>query len=206
METKFNLRRKIAFFSILKWFLAATVIGVIVGCFNALFLNLLSRSIKLTNSYHFYFIFLPFALFIVNYLANKVYPKDKGFSTNAAIASINDKKPISAISALKAFFLPILTIAAGGSAGKESPCADVGAGVAEHSEIAPGIPPLAEGGRHLPADIPVDVLHGLVAGLVVFRPEEPLREILVDLQVRRLVAVLLLQFFLQAGDGLLRVV
>ena len=130
METKFNLRRKIAFFSILKWFLAATVIGVVVGCFNALFLKLLSRSINLTNSCKFYYLFLPFALFIVNYLANKIYPKDKGFSTNAAIASINDKKPISLISSLKAFFLPILTIAAGGSAGKESPCADVGAGVA----------------------------------------------------------------------------
>ena len=129
METKFNLRRKIAFFSILKWFLAATVIGIIVGFFNALFLNLLSRSINFTNSYKFYYLFLPFALMLVNYLANKVYPKDKGFSTNAAIASINDKKPISLISSLKAFFLPILTIAAGGSAGKESPCADVGAGV-----------------------------------------------------------------------------
>lgn len=130
METKFNLRRKIAFWSILKWFFWATVIGVVVGCFNALFLHLLSKSIKFTNSYHYYYIFLPFALLLVNYLANKIYPKDKGFSTNAAIASINDKKPISLISAIKAFFLPIITIAAGGSAGKESPCADVGAGVA----------------------------------------------------------------------------
>lgn len=130
METKFNLRRKIAFWSILKWFFWATVIGIIVGCFNALFLHLLSKSIHLTNSCQYYYLFLPIALYIVNHLARKIYPEDKGFSTNAAIASINDKKPISVISAIKAFFLPIITIAAGGSAGKESPCADVGAGVA----------------------------------------------------------------------------
>ena len=130
METKFNLRRKIAFWSILKWFFWATVIGIIVGCFNALFLHLLSKSIHLTNSCQYYYLFLPLALYIVNHLARKIYPEDKGFSTNAAIASINDKKPISVISSIKAFILPIFTIAAGGSAGKESPCADVGAGVA----------------------------------------------------------------------------
>ena len=130
MIQNLNLRRKIAFFSLLKWFLAAILIGTIVGFFNALFLHLLSKSIKLTNSYRYSYLFLPIALFIVNYLARKIYPNDRGFSTNAAIASINDRKPISIISSLKAFFLPILTIAAGGSAGKESPCADVGAGVA----------------------------------------------------------------------------
>ncbi len=130
METKFNLRRKIAVLSIFKWFLWATVIGMVVGCFNALFLHLLSKSINFTNSYKYYYFFLPVALLIVNHLARKIYPEDRGFSTNAAIASINNKKPISVISSIKAFSLPILTIAAGGSAGKESPCADVGAGVA----------------------------------------------------------------------------
>ena len=130
MIANLNLRRKIAFFSLLKWFLAATLIGILVGCFNAMFLHLLSKSVKFTNSYKYYYLFLPIALFIVNHLARKIYPQDKAFSTNAAIASINDKKPISVISSVKAFFLPILTIAAGGSAGKESPCADVGAGVA----------------------------------------------------------------------------
>lgn len=130
METKFNLRRKVSFLSILKWFALSTFIGAIVGIFNALFLKLLSRSIHLTNSYKYYYLLLPFALILVNHLANKVSPENKGFSTNAAIASINNKKPISFISSIKAFFLPIITIAAGGSAGKESPCADVGAGAA----------------------------------------------------------------------------
>ena len=130
MKTEFILRRRIAFFNILKWFLASVFIGAVVGVFNAMFLKLLSAAVDYTTSFKYYFFALPLGLLLVNHLAKKVYPKDKGYSTNDAIAAINDKRPISLISAAKAFFLPIITISAGGSAGKESPCADVGAGVA----------------------------------------------------------------------------
>ncbi len=123
------LQRKIAFLNILKWFLLALLIGVVVGIFNALFLKLLEFSIGVTNQFEYYFLVLPFALYLVNKLA-KISPKDNDYSTNQAIASINDRKSISLVSSLKAFFLPVITIACGGSAGKESPCADVGAGVA----------------------------------------------------------------------------
>lgn len=130
MKTEFVLRRKIAFFNIFKWFLASVFIGAVVGVFNAMFLKLLSAAVDYTTSHKYYFFALPIALFVVNHLARKVYPHDKDFTTNDAIAAINEKRPVSLISAAKAFFLPIITIAAGGSAGKESPCADVGAGVA----------------------------------------------------------------------------
>lgn len=123
------LQRKITFLNILKWFLLALLIGVIVGICNAMFLKLLEFSIGVTNQFEYYFLVLPFALYIVNKLA-KMSPKDNDYSTNQAIASINERKGVTLISSLKAFFLPIITIACGGSAGKESPCADVGAGVA----------------------------------------------------------------------------
>lgn len=130
MKTEFVLRRQIAFFNIFKWFLASVFIGAVVGVFNAMFLKLLSAAVDYTTSFKYYFFALPLGLLLVNHLAKKVYPEDKAYSTNDAISAINDKRPISLISAAKAFFLPILTISAGGSAGKESPCADVGAGVA----------------------------------------------------------------------------
>lgn len=123
------LQRKITFFNILKWFLLALLVGIVVGICNALFLKLLEFSIGVTNQFEYYFLILPFALYLVNKLA-KISPKDNDYSTNQAIASINERKGVSLISAAKAFFLPIITIACGGSAGKESPCADVGAGVA----------------------------------------------------------------------------
>ncbi len=122
------LQRKIAFFNIFKWFLLALLVGIIVGICNAMFLKLLEFSIGVTNQFEYYFLILPFALYFVNRLA-KMSPKDNDYSTNQAIASINERKAVSLISSLKAFFLPIITIACGGSAGKESPCADVGAGV-----------------------------------------------------------------------------
>ncbi len=125
------LQRKIAFLNILKWFLLSLLIGVIVGIFNAMFLKLLEFSIGMTNRFEYYFLILPFALYLVNKLA-KMSPKDNDYSTNQAIASINERRGVSVISSLKAFFLPIITIACGGSAGKESPCADVGAGVASN--------------------------------------------------------------------------
>ena len=123
------LQRKITFLNIIKWFLLALLIGVIVGICNAMFLKLLEFSIGFTNQFDYYFLILPLALYVVNKLA-KMSPKDNDYSTNQAIASINERKGVSLISSLKAFFLPIITIACGGSAGKESPCADVGAGVA----------------------------------------------------------------------------
>ncbi len=130
MKTESLLRRQIGFFNIFKWFLASVFIGAVVGVFNAMFLKLLSTALNFTNAFPLYFVSLPIGLYVVNYLARKVQPEHKDFSTNDAIAAINEKRPMSLISAAKAFFLPIITIACGGSAGKESPCADVGAGVA----------------------------------------------------------------------------
>ena len=109
------LQRKISFFNIFKWFLLALFIGIIVGICNAMFLKLLEFSIGVTNQFQYYFLILPFALYLVNKLA-KLSPKDNDYSTNQAIASINERKGVSLISALKAFFLPIITIACGGSA------------------------------------------------------------------------------------------
>lgn len=130
MKTESLLRRQIGFFNIFKWFLASVFIGAVVGVFNAMFLKLLSAALDFTNSFPLYFVSLPIGLYVVNYLARKIQPEHKDFSTNDAIAAINEKRPMSLISAAKAFFLPIITIACGGSAGKESPCADVGAGLA----------------------------------------------------------------------------
>lgn len=130
MRTEFKLKKKVAFFNIVKWFLASTIIGAVVGVANGLFLKLLAATLDFTTSFNYYYFALPFGIYLVNILAKKVAPDHTSYSTNDAIAEINAKKPISLISAAKAFFLPIITIGVGGSAGKEAPCADVGAGIA----------------------------------------------------------------------------
>ena len=62
----------------------------------------------------------------------------------------------------------------------------VGPGIPQHGEIPPGVPLVPEAGGHLPPDVPVDVPQGGVPCLLVLGPEEALRQLLVDLQLRPL--------------------
>ncbi len=122
------------FLHIVKWFFLATLIGVLVGLADAAFLYVLDLTTDGAAHYPYFYFSLPVIFILVGFLAKKVEPDHKDYSTDAVIHKINSYKTVSWISAIKAFFLPIVTIAAGGSAGKEAPCADVGAGIA--GEIA----------------------------------------------------------------------
>lgn len=114
---------------IIKWFFLATFIGIIVGTLDAIFLKALDNSIAWRNKIPYFYLGLPLALYIVAVLSRKVAPTHKDYATDAVLKKINDYQPISFLSILKGFTLSILTIATGGSAGKEAPCADVGAGM-----------------------------------------------------------------------------
>lgn len=114
---------------ILKWFILATVIGVVVGVLDALFLKTLDQCLHLRNQVPLFYIALPLGLYVVALLARKTAKAHKDYSTDSVIKKINEDKPISLLSITKAFFLSIATMVLGGSAGKEAPCADVGAGI-----------------------------------------------------------------------------
>jgi len=119
----------ILFINVIKWFFFASLIGIIVGLSTTFFLKILKRSIITVGHYPYYFLLLPIGLFVVSLIAYYFYPQAQDYTTDKVIESINNEKAISFPSVLKAFFLPVLTIASGGSAGKEAPCADVGAGL-----------------------------------------------------------------------------
>ncbi len=114
---------------ILKWLFLAGILGGVVGGSTALFLNLLNSGIALRNTIPFYYFVLPFALALNAYLVQSFLPADTAHTTDKIIAAIHRSQPASFGSTLKAFFLPLLTIIGGGSAGKEAPCAVVGAGL-----------------------------------------------------------------------------
>lgn len=114
---------------IIKWFLLGTFIGVVVGGLDAVFLKTLDYSIALRNKVPYFYLCLPLALYVVAVLGRRVAPRHKDYSTDAVINKINSYRPISFISILKGFVLSIVTMVTGGSAGKEAPCADVGAGI-----------------------------------------------------------------------------
>ena len=114
---------------ICKWLILATLVGIIVGTLDAVFLKLLDLAIGTRNTVPCFYIVLPFALYIIALLSRKIAKPHKDYSTDAVIKRINAYRPVSLWSAVKTFLLSIATMAVGGSAGKEAPCADVGAGV-----------------------------------------------------------------------------
>lgn len=114
---------------IFKWFILATLVGIVVGILDAAFLKLLDRALHLRNNIPLFYLPLPFALYVIALCSRKIAKQHKDYTTDTVIQKINAYKPVSLISVLKAFFLSIATMVAGGSAGKEAPCADVGAGI-----------------------------------------------------------------------------
>jgi len=124
------VEESVLFISVIKWLFLASCVGVIVGLSTSVFLKLLEMSSAFTAGFRYYFLLLPFALFasalIVRYLA----PDAQGHGTEKVIEAVHRHsgkiKPLVVPVKLVA---TIITIALGGSAGKEGPCAQIGAGL-----------------------------------------------------------------------------
>ena len=118
--------------SVLKWLFLSSVIGVVIGASVTLFLNILSYSEKNQSLLPFpYFYILPFALVFSVWMVKKFAPDAEGHGTEKVIEAVHQKeaKIDSAVIPVK-LFTTVLTLFAGGSAGKEGPGAQIGAGVA----------------------------------------------------------------------------
>lgn len=124
--------------SIAKWFLLASMMGVLVGGATTFFLKTLHFTIDITHGLNwdfagtgtsFWFVLLPVGLFISALLSRHLLGRHKDYTTDRVIKTIHKSESMSFVSILKSFFLPIITIATGGSAGKEAPAADMGAGI-----------------------------------------------------------------------------
>ena len=124
------LEQSILFISVAKWFLLASGVGIIVGISTSYFIRILNWSIDFTSQDNYYFLLLPFALFLSALLIKYLAPQAKGHGTEKVIEAIhkhNGKmKPLAIPVKLVA---TVVTIAAGGSAGKEGPAAQIGAGL-----------------------------------------------------------------------------
>jgi len=121
----------VLFASVLKWLVLATITGAVVGISTALFLKVLSWSNTLTAHHRDYFFLLPVALVVSVLLIKKLAPDAEGHGTEKVIEAVH-----TASGRIKAAVVPvklvatIVTLACGGSAGKEGPCAQIGAGLA----------------------------------------------------------------------------
>ncbi len=131
------LEESVLFVSIVKWSLLSTIIGIIVGAATAGFLRLLDLSTSYASGFKYYFLLLPLALFASTILVRYLAPEAKGHGTEKVIEAIHKRfgKIKPAVVPVK-LLATIITLALGGSAGKEGPCAQIGAGL---SSIVAGI-------------------------------------------------------------------
>ncbi len=125
------IEQSILFISVLKWFLLASVTGVIVGLSTTVFLKGLEWSIDMSNQYSYYFLALPAAMLVSTLLVKYLAPEARGHGTEKIIDAIHNRQAnINPMVVPVKLAATIVTIAAGGSAGKEGPSAQIGAGLA----------------------------------------------------------------------------
>jgi len=120
----------VLFISVLKWFVIASVVGILVGGSTALFLWCLREATGKIALLPFHYALLPLAIFASAALVLYLAPDAKGHGTEKVIEAIHQRGGV-----IKPLVVPVkllatvVTLASGGSAGKEGPCAQIGAGI-----------------------------------------------------------------------------
>lgn len=114
-----------------KWVCLSVIVGCIVGISTALFLKTLTWSIGAVSGYRYYFLVMPAAFFISALIVKYLSPEAEGHGTEKVIEAIHQKDAkINASVVPVKLLATVITIVGGGSAGKEGPCAQIGAGLA----------------------------------------------------------------------------
>lgn len=121
----------IFYISAIKWISLSTLIGIIVGAVVAIIMKLVSYGVKYISTMHYYYLFLPIALFLSSFIIIKLAPDAKGHGTEKAIEAVHKRSgkidfkvvPVKLTSTL-------ITIFFGGSVGMEGPGTQIGSGIA----------------------------------------------------------------------------
>ena len=119
------------FVSILKWSAVASIVGLIVGLSTTLFLKSLDYAMGLNAGFKYYYIVIPVSLLVGNLVSLIIDKEAAGEGLDKVISAIHEKSGKIRLTVAPAKFIAsILTVAGGGSAGKEAPPVQVGAAIA----------------------------------------------------------------------------
>ncbi len=114
--------------SLFKWIFLATIIGAVVGSATSFFLYLLDVSIAKVSLFKYFYFGLPFILAMCVYISSRLSPDSQGHGTEKVIKAVHRYKSNVRLRIVPVKLVTtILTIAFGGSVGKEGPCAQIGA-------------------------------------------------------------------------------
>lgn len=122
----------IMFLTVLKWIVLSIAIGVIIGYAVGFFLEILHLSNDYKDEVIFpYYLFLPFVLVVSIFLVKTFAPTAEGHGTEKVIEAVHHSAGKINILVIPVKLLAtVITLFAGGSAGKEGPGAQIGAGAA----------------------------------------------------------------------------
>lgn len=121
----------VLFLSVFKWLVLATIVGIIVGISTTVFVKALNWGAGLGQHYQYYFLLMPVGLLLSVLVVKYLAPETEGHGANKVIEAVHKNS-----GKMKAAFVPVeffaswITLTLGGSAGKEGPSAQIGAGIA----------------------------------------------------------------------------
>ena len=120
------------FVSVTKWLILSSLIGIIIGTSVTIFLKALQLSEKSQSFLPFpHYYLLPFGLLLTVWIVKRFAPDAKGHGTEKVIEAVHKKDGKIKLAVIPIKLLAtIITIFSGGSAGKEGPGAQIGAGMA----------------------------------------------------------------------------
>ncbi|MDE2590328.1 MAG: chloride channel protein [Patescibacteria group bacterium] len=119
------------FITVAIWTFLASLTGLIVGFAATVFLKILDWSSFMSARVPYYFLALPLALFISTLLVKYLAPDAEGHGTEKVIEAIHKYSGKIKLNVVPVKVLAtVITLAAGGSVGKEGPTAQIGAGIA----------------------------------------------------------------------------
>lgn len=117
--------------SLVKWTALAAGIGGLVGVSTTAFLWVLERTLRLVASAPAPLLLLPVGFFLASALVRWLAPEAQGHGTEKVIEAVHRRAGrIATVVAPVKLVATVLTLGAGGSVGKEGPCAQIGAALA----------------------------------------------------------------------------
>lgn len=121
----------VIFASVVKWVLLATAIGVTTGASTTIFVKTLNWGAEAASNYRYYFLAMPLGLLASALIIKHLLPGAHGHGANQVIDSIHRTSgKIKPVAIVAEFVRSFVTLTSGGSAGKEGPSAQIGAGLA----------------------------------------------------------------------------
>ncbi len=118
--------------SVTKWTFLSSIVGILIGATVTIFLKILhlSEAGRSILPFHYYYL-LPFGLMLSVWMVRTFAPDAKGHGTEKVIEAVHKKSGKIDIAVIPIKLLAtVVTLFAGGSAGKEGPGAQIGAGTA----------------------------------------------------------------------------